>query len=60
MISKVTLPYPHHLRDIRNQNVFDLDIELWNEPRSNVNMSIESPNLTYDLMTIVMFASFLN
>ena len=46
----------HHLRDVRNKNVHDLDLDFRNGPRSNANISIESrPDLTTYLMTIVLF-----
>ena len=45
-------PICHHLRDIRNQNVLDLDLQ--NGPRSNINILIKSRNIDSYLMTISM------
>ena len=46
----------HHLRDIFSINMHDLDHELQNSTRSNVNMPIESQCRTFYLMAVVMFA----
>ena len=37
----------HRLRDINSRNVHDLDIDLHNVPRSNVNMPIERPHAIF-------------
>ena len=47
-------PICHRLRDINSQNVLDAD--LWNGPRSNVNMPIERPHATFFVLAIAMFA----
>ena len=40
-------PACRHLRDIRSWNMHDLDCDLYNGPRSNVIMPIESKFSTY-------------
>ena len=49
-------PFCHHSRDIHNQNVHGLDLVLYNEPRSNVNMPIESLHATFYIIAMAMFA----
>ena len=53
------LPISHHFQDIYCGNVHDLDLDLYNGPRSNVNMLNESPCMTCHLMAIVIFYLFL-
>ena len=49
----------HSLLDIRNQNVYDLDHDLYIWPRSTVNMPIETPNTASHLTSIVILAIYL-
>ena len=37
----------HHLRDICNRIVHDLDLHLQSRPRLNVDISIKSPYVTF-------------
>ena len=46
----------HHLRDIRNRNVHDLNRDLENGERSNVNMPIERAYIGFQYKAIVVFA----
>ena len=39
-------PICHHLKDIHCRDMHDLDLDLWNWPRSNVNMPNESRYMT--------------
>ena len=52
-------PIFHHLGDKRNQNVHDHDLNLYDGPRINLNIPIESPDTTSYLMTIVLLARYL-
>ena len=46
-----------HFRDIRSGNVNGLDLDLYNEPRSNLNILIDDSYFaTSSLMEIVMLA----
>ena len=47
-----------HFQDIHWRNVHDLDLDLWNGPRSNVVTSIESPYMICYLVTIVISILF--
>ena len=45
----------HHFHEFFCQCMHDLDYDLWNGPRSNVNMPIKNPYMTCYLMVIVFF-----
>ena len=49
----------HRLRDIDSGIVHDLDLELQNRPRSNVNMPIELPYATLYLLTIEIIITYI-
>ena len=44
----------HRLRNIYSRNVHDLNIDLYNLPMSNVNISIERPHATSYVLVIAM------
>ena len=48
------LSHLHRLCDIHSQNVYDLDFDLPNGPRSNVNTPIESQLATSYTLAIVI------
>ena len=45
-------PICHRLQGIINQNVHDLDPDLKNWTRLNVNMSVERPHATFNILAI--------
>ena len=49
-------PICHPLREVRNQNVHDHNLDLSNGSISNINMPIERPYATFYLLAIAMFA----
>ena len=44
------------MREIRNRNVDDLDIDLYNGSMLNINVPMGRPCTTFYLFTIAMFA----
>ena len=49
-------PICRRLRDINCRNVHGLEPDLLNGPRSNINMPVERPHATSDVLTFAMFA----
>ena len=45
----------HRLRDINGRNVHNHDLNVWNWPRSNVNMLVWMPHATFYALAIAMF-----
>ena len=45
----------HHFQDFHCQNMHDLVIDLYNEPRSNVSKSFESPYISFHVMATVTY-----
>ena len=48
----------HNFQDIHRRNVHDLDVDIKNLSKSNVNMPIECAHMISYLMVIVIVASF--
>ena len=48
----------HRLQDINSRNLHDLDPDLYNGERSNVNMLIERPRATFVVLEITVCPTF--
>ena len=49
-------PICYHLREIRNRNAHDLDLDLWTGSMSNINMPPGRPDAIFYLLAIAMLA----
>ena len=46
----------HHIRNIHSRNVHDIDLDIQNGPKLNINIPIESPHATSYVLAIAIFA----